>query len=107
MGKVLILLLALSLIVERVTEKFLHILPQGRNRAYAWVISTALGLVIAFTFQFGFIKELGLESGSNLSRWVDYLITGLLIACGSEPIHSIVDGLAYKRDELKRKAKNV
>ncbi len=107
MGKVLILLLALSLIVERVTEKILYILPRGRNRAYAWVISTALGLVIAFAFQFGFIRELGLESGSNLSHWVDYLISGLLIACGSEPIHSIVDGLAFKRDELKRKAKNV
>ncbi|MGQ9465098.1 MAG: hypothetical protein ACUVQ3_01325 [bacterium] len=107
MGKVLILLLALSLIVERVTEKILHIIPPGRNQVYSWIISTALGLVISFAFQFGFIRELGLNSGSDLSQWVDYLITGLLIACGSEPIHSIVDGLAYKRDELKRKAKNV
>lgn len=107
MGKILILLLALSLIVERITEKILFILPAGRNRVYAWIISTALGLIIAFSFKFGFIRELGLTTGSNLSQWVDYLISGLLIACGSEPIHSIVDGLAYKKDELKRKAKNV
>lgn len=107
MGKILILLLALSLIVERVTEKILYILPKGRNRVYAWVISTILGLVISFSFQFGFISEIGLENGSKMSQWVDYFLSGLLIACGSEPIHSIVDGLAYKRDELKRKAKNV
>jgi len=107
MGKILILLLALSLIVERVTEKILYILPAGKNRVYAWFVSTVLGLIVAFSFQFGFIKELGLDTGSNISHWIDYIISGLLIACGSEPIHSIVDGLAYKRDELKRKAKNV
>ncbi|MGB9720776.1 MAG: hypothetical protein ACPL28_04760 [bacterium] len=107
MGKILILLLALSLIVERVTEKILFILPSGRSRVYSWIISTGLGLIIAFSFQFGFIGELGLNTGSNIANWVDYVVSGLLIACGSEPIHSIVDGLAYKRDELKRKAKNV
>ncbi|MEO0094591.1 MAG: hypothetical protein ABIL46_06230 [candidate division WOR-3 bacterium] len=107
MGKLVVLLIALSLVVERVTEKILYILPQGKNRVYAWIVSTVLGLIIAFSFQFGFLKELGLSTGSNFGQYVDCFITGLLIACGSEPIHSIVDGLAYKRDELKRKARSV
>ncbi|MEO0184368.1 MAG: hypothetical protein ABIL22_01105 [candidate division WOR-3 bacterium] len=107
MGKILVLLMALSLIVERVTEKIMFVLPSGRNRVYAWLVSTFLGLIIAFSFKFGFIREIGLDTGSNIANWVDYFISGLLIACGSEPIHSIVDGLAYKRDELKKKARNV
>ncbi len=107
MGKLIFLLLALSLIVERITEKILYVLPAGKNRVYAWLISTILGLVIAYTFRFGFITELGLNGNSNFSSLVDYFVSGLLIACGSEPVHSIVDGLAYKREELKRKARNV
>ncbi len=107
MGKVLVLLFALSLIVERITEKILYVIPNNKNRVVPWLLSTALGLIVAFSFRFGFIKELGLTTGSNLSQWVDYFISGFLIACGSEPVHSIVEGLAYKKDELKRKAKNV
>jgi|UniRef100_A0A7C6AFQ3 hypothetical protein len=107
MGKIVVLLFALSLIVERVTEKILYILPNRKNRVFAWLLSTGLGLIIAFSFRFGFLRELGLGTGSNLSHWVDYFISGLLIACGSEPVHSIVEGLSYKKDELKRKAKNV
>lgn len=107
MGKVLVALLDLSLVVERVTEKILYLLPKDRSRIYAWIISSLLGLVISFSFRFGFIKELGLETGSHIAQWVDYFISGLLIASGSEPIHSIVDALSFKRDELKRKAKRV
>jgi hypothetical protein len=107
MAKVVLLLVALSLIVERITEKVLYMLPPRRSRAYAWLISMVLGLAISFSFNFGFIGELGLEAGSHTGRWVDLFLSGLLIACGSEPVHSIVDGLSFKRDELKRKAKGV
>ncbi|MCX7994321.1 MAG: hypothetical protein N3A65_00900 [candidate division WOR-3 bacterium] len=107
MGKVVVLLLALSLIVERVTEKILYLFPDMKKRLFARIVSTALGVIIAFSFNFGFIRELGLIAGSNLAHSIDCIITGLLIACGSEPIHSIVDGLAYRKEELKRKAKNV
>ncbi len=107
MGKIVVLLLALSLIVERLTEKILYLLPGNNRRLWSWIVSIALGLLISFCFQFGFLSELGLKIGSNISQWVDYTLSGILIACGSEPLHSIVDGLAYKRDELKRKAKHV
>lgn len=107
MGKVLLLVLGLSLIVERVTEKILILLPANKNRAFAWLISTFLGLLISFSFRFGFIQELGLKLGSNIACWVDYFVSGILLASGSEPVHSIIDALHFKRDELKRKAKGV
>lgn len=107
MGKVLVLLLALSLIVERITEKILYLLPSGNRKLWSWIVSIILGLVISFCFRFGFISELGLKASSGISQTLDYLLSGILIACGSEPIHSIVDALSFKRDELKRKAKGV
>lgn len=107
MGKALIILLGLSLLIERVTEKILYLLPAGRKRPYAWAASTIFGLLIAFGFKFGFIRELGLAAASPVAAWADYAISGFLIAAGSEPIHSLVDALAFKRDELKRKAKSV
>jgi hypothetical protein len=107
MGKVLLLLLGLSLITERVTEKILYAVPINHKKIYFWIISTCLGLLISFSFRFGIIEELGLISRSHIAYWVDYVVTGLLIASGSEPVHSIVAALAFKKDELKKKAKNV
>uniref|UniRef100_A0A7C4TGM1 Uncharacterized protein n=1 Tax=candidate division WOR-3 bacterium TaxID=2052148 RepID=A0A7C4TGM1_UNCW3 len=107
MGKVVVLLLALSLIVERITEKILYLVPKKSSRYYAWIITIVLGFVISFGFRFGFISELGLKTGSNLSQGIDYALSGILIACGSEPLHSIVDALSFKRDDLKRRAKGV
>ncbi len=107
MGRMVVLLLALSLIVERVTEKILSLLPNKGNKYCAWVITIVLGLLISFSFQFGFLHELGLKVGSNTSQVVDYVLSGILIACGSEPLHSLVDALSFKRDELKRKARGV
>jgi hypothetical protein len=107
MGKVFITVLGLSLVIERITEKILYILPTRNNRIYAWIISTILALIISFSFRFGLIQELGLTASSHIADWVDYLVTGLLIASGSEPVHSIIDALAFKKDELKRKVKSV
>jgi len=107
MAKILILILGMSLIIERVTEKILYLLPVQKEKVYSWIISTVLGMLISFSFRFGLIRELGLISSSYVAHWVDYLVTGLLIASGSEPVHSIVDALSFKRDELKRKARHV
>jgi hypothetical protein len=107
MGRALILLLGLSLIIERVTDKILYLLPTSNNRIYSWLISTILGLLISFSFRFGFIQELGLSSSLHIAQWVDYTITGLLVASGSEPIHSLIDILALKKKELKSKTKDV
>lgn len=107
MGNALILLLGLALIIERVTEKILYIVQTQNNRLYAWLVSIFLGILISFTFRFGFIQELGLSSSLQIAQWVDYVITGLLIASGSEPIHSLIEILALKKKELKQKTKDV
>lgn len=106
-GKVIIFLLGLSLIVERVTEKILYLLPASRRRIYAWAVSLTLGLLITFIFRFGIIRELGLTAQSRIACWLDYGLSGVLVATGSEPVHSLIDALAWKRDELKRRANNV
>ena len=107
MGEVLIVVLALSLIIERVTDKILYFVPVRPRRVYAWIVSTVLGVLISFVFRFGIIKELGLVTGIEIARWLDYLITGILLASGSEPVHSIIDALALKKDELQKRVKGV
>ncbi len=107
MGNVIVFLLGLSLIVERVTEKILYLLPAPRRRPFAWALSLALGLLIAFGFKFGVIRELGLAAHGRVAAGLDFALSGVLIAAGSEPVHSLVDALAWKRAELKRRAGSV
>jgi hypothetical protein len=107
MSKVLLVVLGLSLIIERVTDKILCLIPARPRRYYAWIVSTALGLLISFTFRFGIMRELGLVAGSEMASWVDYLVTGILLASGSEPVHSIVSALAIKKDELQKRVTGV
>jgi|GEM_PF-939352 len=107
MAKVLLGVLGLSLIIERVTDKILHLVPARARRPYAWLVSTVLGLLVSFIFRFGIMKELGLVAGSEIAAWLDYLVTGILLASGSEPVHSIVTALAIKKDELQKRVKGV
>ncbi len=106
MGNVLLVVLGLSLIIERITEKILHFVPARTKKIYAWVVSTALGLLISFAFRFGIMKELGLVTGSEIASWLDYFVTGILLASGSEPVHSIVEVLATKKEELQKRVKS-
>lgn len=106
MGNVLLIVLGLSLIIERVTEKILNFVPTRPKKIYAWIVSTILGLLISFVFRFGIMKELGLVAGSEIAAWLDYFVTGILLASGSEPVHSIVQVLAIKKDELQKRIKS-
>ena len=107
MAKVLLAVLGLSLIIERVTDKILYLVPARPRRVYAWIVSTVFGLLITFIFHFGIMKELGLFAGSEVASWLDYLITGILLASGSEPVHSVVSALAIKKDELQKRTNSV
>jgi hypothetical protein len=107
MGRVLVAVLGLSLIIERVTEKVLYLVPARSRKLYAWLTSTALGLLITFVFRFGIMKELGLMASSEIAGWLDYLVTGILLAAGSEPLHSLVGVLATKKAELQKRATSV
>jgi hypothetical protein len=44
-------------------------------------------------------------SGLTIAAWLDYLITGILLASGSEPVHSIVAALAMKKEEIQKRVK--
>ena len=105
MGEILVIVFGLALIIERVTEKILHLVPVHPRKVYAWIVSTTLGLVICFVFRFGIMRELGLVSGLTIAGWLDYLITGILLASGSEPVHSIVAALAMKKEEIQKRVK--
>lgn len=107
MGKILLIVFGLSLIIERVTEKILYLVPARSRKIYAWIVSTLLGLLICFVFRFGIMRELGLASGAMIAAWLDYLITGILLASGSEPVHSLVSVLAIKKDEIQKRVKGV
>jgi hypothetical protein len=88
-----------------VTEKILYLIPAHNKKYYAWVVSTLLGLLISFLFRFGIMKELGLVTASSMAAWLDYVVTGVLLASGSEPVHSIVAALALKKEEIEKKVK--
>jgi hypothetical protein len=107
MGEIMLIVIGLSLIIERVTEKILYLVPAHPKNIYGWIVSTLLGLLICFLFRFGIMRELGLASGSTVAAWLDYLITGILLASGSEPVHSIVSALASKKEELQKRVKSV
>jgi hypothetical protein len=81
--------------------------PVRSRTLYAWLVSTGLGLLISFLFRFGLMKELGLVAGSQIADGLDYLITGVMLAAGSEPVHSLVGVLAMKKAELQKRVKGV
>lgn len=104
---IVVAVLGLSLIIERVTDKILHLIPARSREPYAWCISMGLGLLISFLFRFGLMKELGLAASSQIADWLDYLVTGVMLAAGSEPVHSLVGVLAMKKAELQKRVKGV
>ncbi|MBE0432402.1 hypothetical protein IBX73_02920 [candidate division WOR-3 bacterium] len=107
MVRVVVAVVGLSLIIERVTDKILYLVPARSRKLYAWLVSTTLGLLISFLFRFGLMKELGLAASSQIADWLDYLITGIMLAAGSEPVHSLVGVLAMKNAELRKRVKGV
>lgn len=107
MVSVVVAMLGLSLIIERVTDKVLCLVPARSRALYAWLVSIGLGLLISFLFRFGLMRELGLIASSQIADWLDYLITGIMLAAGSEPVHSLVGVLAMKKSELQKRVNGV
>ncbi len=104
MADTFFLLVFLSVLVERVSEKLLYLLP-GKRRVWAWVVSTILALLITFLFRVGLLGMMGFAASSGTASRLDYVITALLIASGSEPIHVLFRTLEYKKEEIRGKAK--
>ncbi len=107
MGRILIAALRLSLIIKRMTEKMLDMVPARKKILFAWLTSSGLGLLISFVFRFGLMKELGLSGIPAIAGWLAHLVTGIMLAAGGEPTHSLVDALAAEKEELQKRVKSV
>ncbi len=104
MGDIFLLLIFLSILIERVTEKILYLLPRSK-RVFSWIVSTVLALLVTFFFRIGLLNMIGLAADSAAASFFDYVVTALLISSGTEPIHALFQALEYKKDEIKKKAK--
>ena len=107
MGRILIAVLRSSLIIERVTEKILDMVPARKKTLFAWLTSSGLGLLMSFVFRFGLMKELGLSGISAIAGWLAHLVTGIMLAAAGEPILSLLDALAAEKEELRKRVKSV
>lgn len=105
MGDIFFLLVFLSVLIERVTEKILYLLPRPR-RVASWITSTILALMVTIIFRIGLLSNLNLNVSTSIAATFDYIITALLISSGTEPIHAVFQALEYKKDEIKKKAKS-
>jgi len=56
-------------------------------------LGCVLGTVLCFTGQLGIFKMLG----SGFPAWLDFILTGILIGAGTEPIHNLIRFLQEKR----------
>jgi len=107
-------IIALSVVVERSLEQISDFIPRKKRKRVMWFLCTGVSLIITFFGRIGIFSKLGVFT--NLGVWttnnpysvlniVDYFLTGLLVGGGSEPIHSIINSLEKKKEELKIRVK--
>ncbi len=99
---------AFSLVIERAVEQIIDFIPKKKRKTVSWALCTFFGLLITFFGKVGLFTSLGFfnEIRSPGLNYVDYFLTGLLIGGGSEPVHSVINGLARKKEEIKMRTKN-
>ena len=104
MMQAVIQLLVFTLMVETATE-YLHKIPGLR-----WLLSKlekpvqALTYSVAITviFEYGvFAKIVGIAHPDPLSIWVDYVLTGMVVARGSHFIHEKLAGALRKAQTIE------
>jgi len=97
--------IAASLVIERVVEQFSEFVPKKKRRKILFLISTILALLFTFGAQVGIFRNLGIisQNTGKFGIYLDYLLTGLLIGGGSDPVHSVVYGLEKKKEEIVKR----
>lgn len=98
--------IAVSFVVERIVEQLSSSFPKPFRKRALWVIGSVLGILISYGIKLGVLNQLGLipEASGLWVYWLDYILTGLLIGGGTEPIHSLIIGLERKKEDLKARA---
>lgn len=98
------LLLVVAFGLERFLEGFSDFFPRKSRKQWMWLLGILLGIFLSAALGIGILRELFLlEDRTALSRFADYFITGVVIGGGTEPIHSLLGILGYKKEELKRR----
>lgn len=95
-----------SFIVERIVEQLSQFFPKRSRKKALWAIGSALGIIICYGIKIGVLSQMDLvpDPSPTWVHWLDYLLTGLLIGGGTEPIHSLIVGLERKKEEWEARA---
>lgn len=99
-------LLFLSFVIERILEIVAPLISKSRRRPFLWIIGSILGILLAWATNLGILRNLGIIDPSSKAKVIlDYFLTGILLGGGTEPIHSIIVFLGYKKDEVRGRVK--
>ncbi len=94
-----------SLVLERIVEFVVaqafptnpkEALGPGTNsrRLASFALATLMGMAVISQTSFGLLQRMDPQA----SRWFDVIFTGLLLAAGTQPIHSLMAILENKKD---------
>ena len=72
-----------------------------KKTALCAVVGVVIGIVLSGVLKIGILHTCDLVPDANY-WWHDYILTGLAIGGGTEPIHSLVAFLGYKKEEEKK-----
>ncbi|MBN1543053.1 hypothetical protein JW992_13005 [candidate division KSB1 bacterium] len=111
-------LLALALIIERLIEIVLILIPgieEKKIKLYddilkyavlqltiqrcTLVVGMALGVFFCMFFRFGILDEV-FPGQAQPDHWLNLVVTGLIAGSGSEPVHQIIQTLLSLREKL-------
>ena len=99
----LIQLLVFTLMVETATE-YLHKIPGLKwalSKLEKPVQALAYSVAITVIFEYGvFAKIVGIAHPDSMSIWVDYVLTGMVVARGSHFIHEKLAAALRKAQTL-------
>ncbi|MDQ1639080.1 MAG: hypothetical protein QOF62_2419 [Pyrinomonadaceae bacterium] len=80
---------------------------QKYKKAILGAVALVAGIVLAFEAHLRVLKPLldaAVQNPGEISVYVDYLATGLVISAGTEGINSILKFLKYKKEDVKNEA---
>ena len=110
-SEVLAVLSVISLVLERIIEFIVaNLFPAGKGllgpetnsrRLATFVLATGFGILIVSQTSLGILRQVNPQA----DRWLDTVFTGLLLAAGTQPIHSVLRFLELKKETEKAKAK--
>ena len=89
----LVLVFLLALLIEKLVERVKDILGVKLPTWVTWLISVALGVAFCIVFQINIFPLLGFQSDLLLAIWLGQALTGVIVACGSNFTHDLLDNI--------------